>query len=87
MIPTETSRNLCNAIIHAGAERRIRTMNGEGNAGVTIRSLLQTKCDREQSDENDCNCERDEVCAKKICLERSNGRAHRGSDDPLELER
>ena len=71
MIPTETSRNRCSPIIHAGAERGIRTMIARRNAGVAIRRLLQTKRDREQSDENNRDCEGDEVRAKEICLERS----------------
>src|SRR5437868_4956460 len=50
--------------------RRSRTRNqnddGERNAGVAIINLLQTKRNREQSDENDCNRESSEVCAKKF---------------------
>ena len=56
-------------------------------AGVAIGSLLQTKRDREQSDENDCNRERDEIRAKEICLERSCRRPHSGGDDPFYRER
>ena len=40
--------------------------DGENNAGVAIRNLLQTKRNREQSDENDCDRESSEVCAKKF---------------------
>ena len=50
--------------------RRSRTRNqnddGERNAGVAIINLLQTKRNREQSDENDCDRESSEVCAKKF---------------------
>ena len=55
--------------------RRSRTRNqnddSEGNVGVAIRRLLQTKRDREQSDENNRDCEGNEVRAKELCLERS----------------
>lgn len=50
--------------------RRARARNEnddrEGNAGVAIRSLLQTKRDRQQSDENDRNRERSQICAEKF---------------------
>ena len=70
MIPTETSRNRCSPIIHAGAERGIRTMIArimlaERYAVFSKRNAIAS------SDENNRDCEGDEVRAKEICLERS----------------
>jgi hypothetical protein len=52
--------------------RRSRTRNqnddSEGNAGVAIRRLLQTKRGREQSDENDRIRERNQIWAEKLAL-------------------
>src|SRR5436190_10796467 len=56
-------------------QSRTRNENddGESNARITIRSLLQAKRDRQQSDEKDRNRVRDQICSKIIRLERSNG--------------
>jgi hypothetical protein len=52
MIPTETSTNLRSAMVRVGAERGIRTMIARVMFAQRLRNLLQTKCDRQQSDEN-----------------------------------
>jgi len=77
--------------MQGGRPRRFRTRNenddSERNARVAICGLLQSKRERQQSDEKNRNRVRDQICSKIISLERSRRCTNRRGNDSLDRER
>jgi hypothetical protein len=72
MMPTETSRNLCSAMVYAEADRGMRTIIQSVMPASWYAVFSKTNRDRQQSDENDRKREGKQICPEVIYLERSN---------------